>query len=67
MSGLNSAGWKEVINKEFDLFFKSKIWEFVFLYERRKIISIKWVCRTEYKADGSLEKLKVRLVVKGCS
>lgn len=33
----------------------------------RKTISSKWVFCTKYKADGSLEKLKAQLVVKGYS
>lgn len=67
LSGSNPAGWKEAINRELDSLLKNKTWELVPLPEGRKPISTKWVFRTKFKADGSLEKLKVRLVVKGFS
>jgi len=31
----------------------------------KKLIDYKWVYKTKYKADGSLERLKAGLIVKG--
>ena len=32
---------------------------------RRNVIGVKWVYKTKYKSDGSLDKHKARLVAKG--
>jgi len=44
---------------------KNKTWELVDRPKDRKIIGVKWVFRTKLNADGSINKHKVRLVVKG--
>ena len=33
--------------------------------QHRKVIGVKWVYRTKLNADGSVNKYKARLVVKG--
>ena len=35
--------------------------------QHRKVIGVKWVYRTKLNADGSVNKYKARLVVKGYS
>ncbi|KZV41734.1 retrovirus-related Pol polyprotein from transposon TNT 1-94 [Dorcoceras hygrometricum] len=44
---------------------KNKTWELVDRPKNRKIIGVKWVYRTKLNADGSINKFKSRLVVKG--
>ncbi|KZV14496.1 hypothetical protein F511_42924 [Dorcoceras hygrometricum] len=44
---------------------KNKTWELVDRPKNRKIIGVKWVYRTKLNADGSINKFKARLVVKG--
>ncbi|KZV25304.1 retrovirus-related Pol polyprotein from transposon TNT 1-94 [Dorcoceras hygrometricum] len=44
---------------------KNKTWELVDRPKNRKIIGVKWVYRTKLNADGSINKYKARLVVKG--
>ena len=44
---------------------KHKTWEQVDRPKYRKIIGVKWVFRTKRNADGSINKHKERLVVKG--
>ena len=41
------------------------IWEFVKLSAGKKIIGCKWVYKIKHKADGTVERYKARLVVKG--
>ena len=43
----------------------TKTWEITSLPQGKKPIACKWVYKSKYKADGSLERLKARLVVKG--
>lgn len=42
-------------------------WDIVDLPKGKRPISSKWVYKLELKADGSIERHKVRLVIKGCT
>ncbi|RDX92045.1 hypothetical protein CR513_25889, partial [Mucuna pruriens] len=44
---------------------KNKTWELVSLPEGKKPIGCKWVYIFKYKADGSIERYKARVVAKG--
>ena len=44
---------------------KNQAWELVERPKHRKVIGVKWVFRTKLNADGSINKHKARLVVKG--
>ena len=44
---------------------KNQVWELVNLLPGRKTIGNKWVLKIKHKADGSIDKYKARLVVKG--
>ena len=44
---------------------KNKTWELVEKPQDRKVIGVKWVFRTKLNADGSINKYKAKLVVKG--
>ena len=46
---------------------KNDTWELVDRPQHRKVIGVKWVYRTKLNADGSVNKYKARLVVKGYS
>lgn len=46
---------------------KNGTWELVSRFKNRKIIGVKWVYRRKFNADGSVNKYKARLVVKGYS
>ena len=53
------------MNKEIKALIDNDTWEVVPVAARKKPIACKWLYKTKYKADGSLERLKARLVVKG--
>lgn len=59
--------WIEAMREELRMIEKNGTWELVDRPENRKIIGVKWVYRTKLNADGSVNKHKARLVVKGYS
>ena len=44
---------------------KNGMWELVDLPRDKKIVGCKWVFSVKYRADGSIERYKVRLVAIG--
>jgi len=57
--------WVAAMNAEIDALLTSNTWDFMDLPERKKAISSKWVYMANLKSDGSLERLKARLVIRG--
>lgn len=58
-------GWKTAMEDELSSIYKNDTWEVVPLPQNRKAISTKWVFRVKTNADGSIAKLKARLVARG--
>nr|KYP62303.1 Retrovirus-related Pol polyprotein from transposon TNT 1-94 [Cajanus cajan] len=57
--------WVSVMKEELDMIEKHQTWELTEKPKDKNIIGVKWVYRTKFNADGSVNKHKVRLVVKG--
>ena len=57
--------WKEAIQSEIDSILQNHTWELVDLPLGCKPLSSKWVFKRKMKVDGSIEKYKARLVIKG--
>jgi hypothetical protein len=57
--------WKEAIHKEYDALIKNGTWKLVDPQFGAKLICCMWVYKKKYKSNGSLDKHKVRLVLKG--
>ena len=57
--------WKESMQNEYDAFMKNVTWKLVDFLVGTKLIEYKQVYKNKYISDGSLDKHKVRLVVKG--
>ena len=57
--------WREAVLEEMRALEKNKTWEITELPKGKTLVGCKWVFTVKYKVDGSLERYKARLVVKG--
>ncbi|KAH9112159.1 hypothetical protein AeMF1_013477 [Aphanomyces euteiches] len=57
--------WIEATNTEYQAMLHNSVWELVPLPADRKALKCKWVWKAKYDADGSLERFKARLCLKG--
>ncbi|XP_052482490.1 uncharacterized protein LOC128036024 [Gossypium raimondii] len=57
--------WVVAMKEELSMIEKNKTWELVDRPDDRQVIGVKWVYKTKLNVDGSINKHKPRLVVKG--
>jgi hypothetical protein len=62
---LGDKNWKEAMDLEYNALMKNNTWNLVPPKKGINIIDCKWVHQIKYRADGSLDKYKSRLVAKG--
>jgi hypothetical protein len=55
------------MNEEYCSLMENDTWDLVPLPKGRKLVRCKWVYKTKYASDGSVERHKARLVAKGFS
>ena len=65
MSSPKAPYWKEAINDEVESILQNHTWELVDLPPGSKPLGYKWIFKKKTKADGSIDKYKARLVIKG--
>ena len=65
ISSLEAPYWKEAINDKVEFILQNHTWELVDLLLGSKPLACKWIFKKKMKADGSIDKYKARLVVKG--
>ena len=65
VNSTESLMWKEVIKSEIDFILHNHTWELVDLPSGCKPLSSKWIFKRKRKVDGSIDKYKARLVIKG--
>jgi hypothetical protein len=59
--------WDTAMNEEYRSLMANDTWDLVPLPKGRKIVRCKWVYRTKYASNGSVERHKARLFSKGFS
>ena len=59
--------WIEAMNEEIKMIEKNNTWELVNKPPNKEVIGLKWVYKTKYNEDSSIQKYKARLVAKGYS
>ena len=57
--------WRKAMGKETSALWKNKIWATIELPKGNKPMGCKWVYTVKYKGNGTLERYKARLIVKG--
>ena len=57
--------WVDAMNKEIDALMLNNTWDFVDFPIGKKAISSKWVYKVKLNSDGSLERFKSQLVIRG--
>ena len=62
---LESDSWTRAMLTELDAIERNGTWKLVPRPKKRNIIGTRWIYKTKYNADGSLQKHKARLVAKG--
>jgi Reverse transcriptase (RNA-dependent DNA polymerase) len=55
----------ETMQEEIHAIEKNKIWQLVKLHEGKNVIYLKWIFKTKFGVDESVQKLKARLIAKG--
>ncbi|KAA0051290.1 Cysteine-rich RLK (receptor-like protein kinase) 8 [Cucumis melo var. makuwa] len=64
-TALKCPEWKNAIMEEMKALEKYRTWEIYALPKRHKTAGCKWMFSLKYKADGTLDRHKARLVEKG--
>lgn len=62
---LKREEWRGAMEDELQSIQKNQTWEEADLPEGKNVIGLKWIYKTKFLADGSVEKYKARLVVRG--
>ena len=65
MLSSDSSSWKEAVNSEIESILSNHTWELVDLPPGNKPLGLKWIFKRKMKDDGTIDKYKARLVVKG--
>lgn len=57
--------WQAAMTSEFKALYDNNTWDLVSLPAGKKPIGCRWVYKIKHRADGTVERFKARLVVKG--
>jgi hypothetical protein len=63
---LHHRGWKDAMEEEMKSICENKTWILVDLLREKPPITTRWVFKTKIGNIGKIDRLKARLVTKGC-
>ena len=67
LSSEHSVQWKNATSSEYSSLIKNDTWELVPPPDDKNIVGSKWVLKVKRNADGTVDRLKARLVAQGYS
>lgn len=62
---ITNSHWQEAMLQEIQALHRNNTWTLVPYSEGMSLITSKWIYKTKYKPDGSIERHKARLVARG--
>ncbi|CAK9800955.1 Retrovirus-related Pol polyprotein from transposon TNT 1-94 [Anthophora plagiata] len=65
LTGPYASAWQKAMEAEYNALNENKAWKLVERPANQNVIGCRWVLRTKYNADGTVERRKARLVAKG--
>ena len=66
-SSSDAQMWQQAMAEEMSNLYQNRTWELRELPSGRLAIKCEWIFKKKTQSDGTLDRLKARLVVKGCS
>lgn len=57
--------WVKAMEEEMRMIEKNQTWELTDYPQGKNVIDVKWIYKIKFKADGSIQKHKARLVARG--
>ncbi|KAL6328776.1 hypothetical protein AAG906_003793 [Vitis piasezkii] len=62
---LKDPKWRQAMSAEFDALLRNGTWDLVPSHPTQNLVGCKWIFRTKYLPNGSIDRYKARLVAKG--
>uniref|UniRef100_A0A2N9FZL4 Reverse transcriptase Ty1/copia-type domain-containing protein n=1 Tax=Fagus sylvatica TaxID=28930 RepID=A0A2N9FZL4_FAGSY len=62
---IQSSKWRDAMQAKLTTFEANNTWSLTSLLPHKSLIGCKWVYKIKHRADGSIERYKVKLVAKG--
>jgi hypothetical protein len=67
VQAMDQQVWQEAMLEEYDSIVRNDVWEVVPRTVGKSIVTFRWLYKTKYVADDSIEKHKAQFVVRGFS